>query len=336
MAMASGQVAIHAREKDIVLGIDPGRDKTGFAFVDMGGNLLVSGIFETKDSEKFFMALRGQGSMCEFVREGASEDMPSGFWEHILFVAIGDGTSCSDFIMRMSGYEWLDVSVMREWESEESDGAGTRQGESKREGGEVRSKGCNDKAGGALVRQRENERRRGETRSKRGDDETRGAGTRQGVSAQGRDEARSMGDDGEARGAGAGQAMNITCRMDTAGGRVGNDKGSAGTRQDDSGNTQAMNGTGGGGVSGGRQAGDTADTPKHENITLKLPIVIINEHNTTLEARSLYWKIHTPGLLARLIPEGIRIPKRTLDDLAAWAIASRALKKYRDIRVNKL
>ena len=65
-------------------------------------------------------------------------------------------------------------------------------------------------------------------------------------------------------------------------------------------------------------------------------ILIVDERNTTLEARGLYWKIHKPGLLMKLLPEGLRVPARVLDDLAAWAIAIRALKKYRDISSNKL
>ena len=65
-------------------------------------------------------------------------------------------------------------------------------------------------------------------------------------------------------------------------------------------------------------------------------IIPVDEKNTTLEARELYWKIHRPGLITRLLPEGLRVPKRTLDDLAAWAVALRGLKKYRDIRRNRL
>ena len=55
-------------------------------------------------------------------------------------------------------------------------------------------------------------------------------------------------------------------------------------------------------------------------------IIIVNERNTTLEARGLYWKLHRPGFLMRLLPESLRVPARILDDLAAWAIALRALR----------
>ena len=62
----------------------------------------------------------------------------------------------------------------------------------------------------------------------------------------------------------------------------------------------------------------------------------VDERNTTLEARDLYWKIHSnTGFFGRLLPKAIRIPPRKLDDLAAWAIAIRglaALKNSGDMR----
>ena len=58
-----------------------------------------------------------------------------------------------------------------------------------------------------------------------------------------------------------------------------------------------------------------------------IKILIVDEKNTTLEARKLYWKIHKPKFFERFVPESLRVPKRVLDDLAAWAIALRALKK---------
>ncbi|MBQ9420001.1 MAG: hypothetical protein IJU31_06470 [Synergistaceae bacterium] len=58
---------------------------------------------------------------------------------------------------------------------------------------------------------------------------------------------------------------------------------------------------------------------------LPLEVMITDEKNTTLEARKLYWKLHKPGLLAKLVPQSARVPARVLDDLAAWAIALRAL-----------
>ena len=45
-----------------------------------------------------------------------------------------------------------------------------------------------------------------------------------------------------------------------------------------------------------------------------------DEYGTTLKARELYWRLHPPKGLWRLIPATLRIPPRDIDDLAAWAI----------------
>ncbi len=53
--------------------------------------------------------------------------------------------------------------------------------------------------------------------------------------------------------------------------------------------------------------------------------VVVPEGGTTLEARSLYYRDNPPGLLARLVPPGMRSPGLPLDDYAAYAIALRYL-----------
>ena len=57
-------MAIHIREGDLnmaesdfVLAFDPGRDKSGFAFVDLDGGLIASGIFPTSEFERFLADL---------------------------------------------------------------------------------------------------------------------------------------------------------------------------------------------------------------------------------------------------------------------------------------
>ena len=157
-------------EENILLAIDPGRDKTGFAFVDSQGSLLASGIFPTHEHAKFFAALTAKsGTLSQWLTEGHADSLP----DSVKFIAIGNGTHSREF-----------TQLLRE---------------------------------------------------------------------------------------------NLTCN-----------------------------------------------------------VLTVDEHNTTLEARNLYWKIHTPNFWTRLLPEGLRVPNRVLDDLAAWAIALRALKKYRDIFPNKL
>ena len=174
MGVVDGQMGIHVRQEYIVLGIDPGRDKTGFAFVDDRGALLASGIFPSNEADNFFSAvLAGREYFSSWLIEGSAESLHENLLSAIKFIAIGDGTHSKNFTER--------------------------------------------------VRE-----------------------------------------------------------------------------------------------------------------SLPCEILTVDERNTTLEARGLYWKIHRPSFLMRLIPEGVRVPARVLDDLAAWAIALRGLKKYRDIRRNKL
>ena len=163
MALAAGQMGIYA-EKNLILGIDPGRDKTGFAFVDFDGNLRASGIFETSKRDNFFADYKNfQDS--NLIIEGSSDSLKD---SEVKFIALGNGTHSKEF------YDYLKNFLHDE-----------------------------------------------------------------------------------------------------------------------------------------------------KNI------IIIDEKNTTLEARALYWKLHRPSLLTRLIPEGLRVPDRVLDDLAACIIALRALKNIK-------
>ena len=160
-------MGIYVREKDLALGLDPGRDKTGFAFVNLDGDLLLSGIFPSCETEKFF------DNFTPYVIERRLDSETPEIISRIKFIAVGNGTTSKNFteqLRRITGHE----------------------------------------------------------------------------------------------------------------------------------------------------------------------IVTVDEKNTTVEARSLYWKIHRPGIFMRLLPEGMRVPPRVLDDLAAWAVALCGLKKYRDIRRNKL
>ncbi len=45
-----------------------------------------------------------------------------------------------------------------------------------------------------------------------------------------------------------------------------------------------------------------------------------DEYGTTLKGREIYWRLHPPKGLWRLIPTSLRTPPRDIDDLAAWAI----------------
>ena len=58
----------------------------------------------------------------------------------------------------------------------------------------------------------------------------------------------------------------------------------------------------------------------------------VPEANTTLLARKLYWQHNPPGCLMTLVPTGMRIPPRPVDDYAAVAIAQRFLSDPRQAR----
>ena len=160
-------------ERGMILAFDPGRDKTGFAFVDDESNLILSGIFESHEREKFFDALTHNQNLSAYILEQRIKSLPENLISRVKFIAIGNGTHSKEF---------------------------------------------------------------------------------------------------------------------------------------------------------------------HEYIKnrISIEIMTVDERNTTLEARKLYWKIHKPGLIMRLLPESMRVPSRVLDDLAAWSIGIRAMKKYRDITENRL
>jgi RNase H-fold protein (predicted Holliday junction resolvase) len=64
----------------------------------------------------------------------------------------------------------------------------------------------------------------------------------------------------------------------------------------------------------------------HERLaSLGLPIALVDEHETTLRARSLYFEDHPPRGWRRLIPIGMQLPPRPIDDYAAVLIARRYL-----------
>lgn len=54
---------------------------------------------------------------------------------------------------------------------------------------------------------------------------------------------------------------------------------------------------------------------------LQLPVVLVDEFETTLKARELYFKEHPPRGWRRLIPVGMQLPPRPIDDYAAVLIA---------------
>lgn len=56
-----------------------------------------------------------------------------------------------------------------------------------------------------------------------------------------------------------------------------------------------------------------------------LEVVLVDEHETTLRARRRYFRDHPPRGWRRLVPQGMLLPERPIDDYAALLIAERFL-----------
>lgn len=64
---------------------------------------------------------------------------------------------------------------------------------------------------------------------------------------------------------------------------------------------------------------------------LSIPIVMVDERNSTLEARDRYWKMYPPKGLTRLIPKGMRVPPRPIDDIVAILLIERYLQRIESV-----
>jgi hypothetical protein len=54
-------------------------------------------------------------------------------------------------------------------------------------------------------------------------------------------------------------------------------------------------------------------------------VVTVEERDSTRQARELYWQDYPPRGLQRLLPRGMRVPPRPVDDYAAVVLARRYL-----------
>lgn len=59
-----------------------------------------------------------------------------------------------------------------------------------------------------------------------------------------------------------------------------------------------------------------------------VPIVLVAEQDTTLEARRRYFRDHPPRGWRRLLPVSMQVPPRPYDDYAAVVIAERYLESF--------
>ena len=59
------------------------------------------------------------------------------------------------------------------------------------------------------------------------------------------------------------------------------------------------------------------------DLSVSVPIILVDERYSTLEARDRYWQMYPPQGLKRLIPQGMRQPPRTIDDIVAILLIER-------------
>jgi len=57
----------------------------------------------------------------------------------------------------------------------------------------------------------------------------------------------------------------------------------------------------------------------------QIPILMVDENNSSLEARDRYWQIYPATGLKKLIPQSMRIPPRPIDDIVAILLIERYL-----------
>jgi RNase H-fold protein (predicted Holliday junction resolvase) len=60
-----------------------------------------------------------------------------------------------------------------------------------------------------------------------------------------------------------------------------------------------------------------------------LPINLIDERYSSLEARDRYWQMYPANFFTSLIPQGMRQPPRSIDDLVAIILIERHLNKLK-------
>lgn len=57
-----------------------------------------------------------------------------------------------------------------------------------------------------------------------------------------------------------------------------------------------------------------------------LAIALVNERNSSLEARDRYWQMFPPSFTQKLLPKGMRLPPRAIDDIVAILLIERYIK----------
>ena len=97
------------------MGIDPGRDKVGWAFVSRDGNLILSGIFPASEAETFFKVLsHPAGEWKERLAQWTCEWCSCVGELELEYVALGDGIGSRETMSRLVRFNLKTVLVDEE------------------------------------------------------------------------------------------------------------------------------------------------------------------------------------------------------------------------------
>ncbi len=64
-----------------------------------------------------------------------------------------------------------------------------------------------------------------------------------------------------------------------------------------------------------------------DGLSQQINIVMVDERNSTLEARDRYWQMYPAKGLTKLVPQGMRTPPRPIDDIVAILLIERYLNR---------
>ena len=79
-------------------------------------------------------------------------------------------------------------------------------------------------------------------------------------------------------------------------------------------------------VMGDRTTSKQWQSQLQEVLPPTVAIFMVDEHNSTLEARARYWQMYPPKGLTKLVPQGLREPPRPVDDIVAILLIERYLR----------
>ncbi len=78
-------------------------------------------------------------------------------------------------------------------------------------------------------------------------------------------------------------------------------------------------------VMGNQTTAKTWKAKLEATLAQSIPIVMVDERNSSLQARDRYWQMYPPKGIKKLIPQGMRLPPVPIDDIVAILLIERYL-----------